>query len=133
MPVCHQCGATPASEKFCGVCGVRQAQETSAVPPAESATPAPTTGPQDAAPPREERPTSMSVQRGTGELVEEHEPTGTSQGSSRRSKPKALEAGKVLNSRYEVVRRIGGGGMGAVYLAKDRNLGDAPRAVKEMI
>src|SRR5256884_8836423 len=51
----------------------------------------------------------------------------------KRSKPKSLAAGKVLNSRYEIVRRIGGGGMGAVYLAKDRNLGDAPRAVKEMI
>src|SRR6185436_1861990 len=46
---------------------------------------------------------------------------------------KQLEAGTVLNGRYEIVRRIGGGGMGAVYLAKDRNLGDAPRAVKEMV
>ena len=44
-----------------------------------------------------------------------------------------LPADTVLNSRYEIVRRIGGGGMGAVYLAKDRNLGDAPRAVKEMV
>jgi serine/threonine-protein kinase len=46
---------------------------------------------------------------------------------------KQQEAGTVLNGRYEIVRRIGGGGMGAVYLAKDRNLGDAPRAVKEMV
>src|SRR5689334_7987956 len=46
---------------------------------------------------------------------------------------KQLEGGAVLNGRYEIVRRIGGGGMGAVYLAKDRNLGDAPRAVKEMV
>ena len=46
---------------------------------------------------------------------------------------KQLDPGTVLNSRYEIVRRIGGGGMGAVYLAKDRNLGDAPRAVKEMV
>ena len=46
---------------------------------------------------------------------------------------KQLEPGTVLNARYEIVRRIGGGGMGAVYLAKDRNLGDAPRAVKEMV
>jgi serine/threonine-protein kinase len=46
---------------------------------------------------------------------------------------KQLEANAVLNGRYEIVRRIGGGGMGAVYLAKDRNLGDAPRAVKEMV
>ncbi|HET9527154.1 MAG TPA: protein kinase [Pyrinomonadaceae bacterium] len=46
---------------------------------------------------------------------------------------KQLPANTVLNGRYEIVRRIGGGGMGAVYLAKDRNLGDAPRAVKEMM
>jgi len=46
---------------------------------------------------------------------------------------KQLETARVLNGRYEIVRRIGGGGMGAVYLAKDRNLGDAPRAVKEMV
>jgi len=46
---------------------------------------------------------------------------------------KQLDPASVLNNRYEIVRRIGGGGMGAVYLAKDRNLGDAPRAVKEMV
>lgn len=46
---------------------------------------------------------------------------------------KQLDSTTVLNGRYEIVRRIGGGGMGAVYLAKDRNLGDAPRAVKEMV
>ena len=51
----------------------------------------------------------------------------------RKSQMKQLDPGAVLINRYEVVRRIGGGGMGAVYLAKDRNLGDAPRAVKEMI
>lgn len=46
---------------------------------------------------------------------------------------KQLDGGAVLNGRYEIARRIGGGGMGAVYLAKDRNLGDASRAVKEMV
>ncbi len=50
-----------------------------------------------------------------------------------RTPAKQLEPGTILYSRYEIVRRIGGGGMGAVYLAKDRNLGDQPRAVKEMI
>ncbi len=50
-----------------------------------------------------------------------------------RPSAKQLAANTVLNGRYEIVRRIGGGGMGAVYLAKDRNLGDAPRAVKEMV
>ena len=74
---------------------------------------------------------------GTGEIVASEELSpATSRADSppgKRTKPKALGAGKVLNTRYEIVRRIGGGGMGAVYLAKDRNLGEAPRAVKEMI
>ena len=50
-----------------------------------------------------------------------------------RRQAKQLDPGTMLYSRYEIVRRIGGGGMGAVYLAKDKNLGDQPRAVKEMI
>ncbi|MCA1816549.1 MAG: protein kinase [Acidobacteria bacterium] len=58
---------------------------------------------------------------------------GGSTGGGRRSMSKPLDAGTLLYSRYEIVRRIGGGGMGAVYLAKDKNLGDQPRAVKEMI
>ncbi len=58
-------------------------------------------------------------------------PPGSTSGRKQASKP--LEGGTLLNTRYEIVRRIGGGGMGAVYLAKDRHLGDAPRAVKEMI
>jgi len=82
-------------------------------------------------------PSSAYQSSGTGEMAESEEFSSlTSRGDEparKRSKPKSLVAGKVLNSRYEIVRRIGGGGMGAVYLAKDRNLGDAPRAVKEMI
>ncbi|MCA1642130.1 MAG: FHA domain-containing serine/threonine-protein kinase, partial [Acidobacteria bacterium] len=58
---------------------------------------------------------------------------GGSTGGGRRSNAKQLDPATLLYSRYEIVRRIGGGGMGAVYLAKDRNLGDQPRAVKEMI
>jgi serine/threonine-protein kinase len=57
-------------------------------------------------------------------------PRGT---GGKRPAVKQLDSSTILNHRYEIVRRIGGGGMGAVYLAKDRNLGDAPRAVKEMV
>ncbi len=81
--------------------------------------------------------TPAAGHRGTGELVESAEfSSKTSRADAvpdKRPKPKALAGGKILNGRYEIVRRIGGGGMGAVYLAKDRNLGEAPRAVKEMI
>lgn len=51
----------------------------------------------------------------------------------RRSGLKPLAEGTVLNNRYDIVRKIGGGGMGAVYLANDRNLGGVQRAVKEMV
>jgi len=49
------------------------------------------------------------------------------------SKLKPLEEGAILNNRYEIIRKIGGGGMGAVYLASDNNLGGVLRAVKEMV
>lgn len=67
--------------------------------------------------------------------VKNHTVKGVQKGTTGGHHPtvKQLDAGTVLNGRYEISRRIGGGGMGAVYLAKDRNLGDAPRAVKEMV
>jgi serine/threonine-protein kinase len=39
----------------------------------------------------------------------------------------------LLVDRYKIVKRIGGGGMGSVYLAEDLNLANRPVAVKEMI
>ena len=82
--------------------------------------------------------------KSTGEVAEEeafraerNAPLGATAraGSTGGRQPavKQLESGVLLNGRYEIVRRIGGGGMGAVYLAKDHHLGDAPRAVKEMV
>jgi serine/threonine protein kinase len=52
---------------------------------------------------------------------------------SKSPKLKPLDEGTILNNRYKIVRRIGGGGMGAVYLAEDANLSGVQRAVKEMI
>jgi serine/threonine-protein kinase len=39
----------------------------------------------------------------------------------------------LLGARYKITKRIGGGGMGSVYLAEDLNLANRPVAVKEMI
>jgi eukaryotic-like serine/threonine-protein kinase len=69
--------------------------------------------------------------RSTGDLPSRHIAYGRTAGSRRTTSQ--LEPGTLLYGRYEIVKRIGGGGMGAVYYAKDKNLGDAPRAVKEMI
>jgi tRNA A-37 threonylcarbamoyl transferase component Bud32 len=148
MNLCCKCGANVGpDENFCGVCGARQVRDDSALAPGIAVN----NEPPSIASQSEGSQLSQSLDgertldpsqnnstpsaRGTGDLSEDFS-SKTSRADSvpdRRSKPKALTAGKVLNNRYEIVRRIGGGGMGAVYLAKDRNLGEVPRAVKEMI
>jgi serine/threonine-protein kinase len=44
-----------------------------------------------------------------------------------------LAAGTLLVDRYKITKRIGGGGMGSVYLGEDLNLANRSVAVKEMI
>ncbi len=94
------------------------------IPVAEQPTPPP------APPPKSSRSTGQ-LNASSEHRLDATVPPGSTGGNRRTSKQ--LEPGVLLNGRYEIVRRIGGGGMGAVYLAKDRHLGDAPRAVKEMI
>lgn len=73
---------------------------------------------------------------GSGEIERSHTAqnfdAGTSDGK-KAGKLKPLSEGAILNNRYEIIRKIGGGGMGAVYLASDNNLGGVLRAVKEMV
>src|SRR6185295_1226666 len=44
-----------------------------------------------------------------------------------------LEPGTLLLDRYSIVHRVGGGGMGSVYQARDKRLAERLCAVKEMI
>src|SRR5215208_2103343 len=158
MAECNVCGARVSpGEHFCGNCGTQLAPSAT-----ELRTLAATLGDEVAVQPEVQPVEVAEAHEPSGDLetaVVESQSTGeaspissSSLGGSftdsipgatstpkhgttggHRPTVKQLAANTVLNGRYEIVRRIGGGGMGAVYLAKDRNLGDAPRAVKEMV
>jgi len=162
MAKCIECGAKiVAGEHFCGNCGVQQRPLATELETVSGVLDADVNESNQAEPqntPELERTLEPEQTSEPAQTDEAAVPTGSSEpidslfghttdkdhpaarpATSKRTtgghQPvvKQLESGTVLNSRYEIVRRIGGGGMGAVYLAKDRNLGDAPRAVKEMV
>jgi hypothetical protein len=152
MAQCLECGtATVPGEAFCSNCGTKNsapAKESSA-PSGEGAD----DSGEDSGAAAAKSPKSVSEaanESGSGEeeVISSDSLGGSTTGEvpiqvkhtikkgntgGHQPPVKQLDLGSVLNTRYEIVRRIGGGGMGAVYLAKDRNLGDAPRAVKEMV
>jgi serine/threonine-protein kinase len=148
---CGSCGRQlPQDEhgRSVAVAGSGEEVSTPAAPSTPAAAPAPAVVPEavpetvtvSEAPVEELVDSILQTSMGgasTGIVYMEDTDSGTSAGKKttggHRPTVKQLEAGTALNDRYEIVRRIGGGGMGAVYLAKDRNLGDAPRAVKEMV
>jgi serine/threonine-protein kinase len=160
MAECRKCGTqTVPGEAFCSNCGTKNAESPKSAAeettleyedtgdvaaPAASASPAsPASAAQSVsegaavAPAVSETEVDESASLGghsTGEVpgVVKHTIKKGNTGG-RQPTVKQLDPGSVLSARYEIVRRIGGGGMGAVYLARDRNLGDAPRAVKEMV
>src|SRR4029453_10086393 len=142
MSECLECGSQlAADESFCGNCGTQRlaSKKSSAVQPASDAAVEPdseTTVETDFSQPEEFKAVksdSLGGSSADNHLHTSKPPARKGTTGGRQPTIKQLDPGTVLNTRYEIVRRIGGGGMGAVYLAKDRNLGDAPRAVKEMV
>src|SRR6202171_3836570 len=133
MAECLECG-TPVTpgESFCRNCGTQQPPAAAEPSLDVSTSDQQNSGDENAS----SEPVSLDSLGGSStgdvpDLVKHTVKKGTTGG--RQPSVKQLDPGSVLNNRYEIVRRIGGGGMGAVYVAKDRNLGDAPRAVKEMV
>lgn len=112
MPLCQECGAeTAENEEFCPACGVLLLEAEGEAPPDEE---------------RIEKPLDDAPIAETRSVTD-------SDPDAKRSGLRALTEETLLNNRYLIKRKIGGGGMGAVYLALDQNLGGVERAVKEMV
>lgn len=133
LPFCGQCGAQVSAKLSAAGAAVAPEPETEV--PEEESNPALVTRFADESMQAVLESSSPDHPSAPAAPVEKQKPAPINKHNTGGHQPtiKQLDPGTVLNNRYEIVRRIGGGGMGAVYLAKDRNLGDAPRAVKEMV
>jgi serine/threonine protein kinase, bacterial len=102
---CPECGSgLHPGDPFCGECGARQ--EPMPAPPL---------------------PVILEARSGS---VEDRMPDSK---KSKHAASQQLEPGTLLLDRYSIVHRVGGGGMGSVYQARDKRLADRLCAVKEMI
>src|SRR5205807_7161796 len=103
---CSECGSKlEPGDPFCGACGATQ-----------EPLPSPS------------RPVVIEARSGRAEdrMADPTKPRHSSTSQQ-------LEPGTFLLDRYSIVRRVGGGGMGSVYQARDKRLADRLCAVKEMI
>ncbi len=160
MTQCRECGVDVAeNEEICPSCGFPQLEPASENTPKGVASPADPPTPEasksdefsyeatltdmplvEAAPADEKIDTNDSAEPELNAETIAAKPVSTTSdpiggGETLGKKPglKPLSEGILLNTRYQIVRKIGGGGMGAVYLASDQNLGGVERAVKEMV
>src|SRR5918911_3006079 len=101
---CPECGSkVHAGDAICRVCGARQDST-----------------------PLESSPIILEARSGRSEDMPDPK-------KPKQAPTHQLEPGTLLLDRYLIVQRVGGGGMGSVYQAKDRRLADRLCAVKEMI
>ncbi|HRI03063.1 MAG TPA: FHA domain-containing serine/threonine-protein kinase [Pyrinomonadaceae bacterium] len=146
MTLCHECGAeTAENDLACSQCGASLEAPVIGDVAELSLEAVPET-------PVEQEPEANEIVAAESAPAEEKiitndfaddEPNATNGGETsnaiaadtaqKRPGLKTLAEGTVLNARYQIVRKIGGGGMGAVYLALDKNLNGVERAVKEMV
>ncbi len=102
---CPECGnQLQPGDPYCGECGATQ--EPTPLPPP---------------------PVIVEARSGSSE-IQMPDPKKPKHASSHQ-----LEPGTLLLDRYLIVSRVGGGGMGSVYQARDKRLADRLCAVKEMI
>ncbi len=102
---CPECGSqVQPGDPFCGECGARQDPDFLPPPPIV---------------------VTARARRGEDRMPESKRP--------KKSAGNQLEPGTLLLDRYSIVKRVGGGGMGSVYQARDKRLADRLCAVKEMI
>jgi serine/threonine protein kinase, bacterial len=102
---CPECGhQLRPGDPFCGKCGVPQEPAPPPAPPVV---------------------VSARIVSGEESMPESKKP--------KQPATQQLEPGTLLLDRYSIVNRVGGGGMGSVYQARDKRLADRLCAVKEMI
>src|SRR5688500_4378603 len=129
MPFCHECGLEVAEKDMaCPACGAALSH-SAAEELSPAATPSMSQLEENAAPDdqplddtiQEEKAVTNGVAETALEPIVTNDPgdtahVGAGETGGRRSGLKQLAEGLLLNGRYRILRKIGGGGMGAVYL-----------------